>query len=437
MEGVVENVGEFTNYIVNKHFDSGWDRARKYSNGKKVEDVYRPVKVPRSLRPESQAPRSKQASTHSSSSSAGEHRTGLRSASQGQKSRVRSSDFDRGGTAVGRSTQLVAVRNSQVATFPASRKQQAALLAPATRGTFADDCDTTELIRTQEAHHQRVLEEYEDEPDDPTRNPASVLPDKDLWTLQKYEKSTKQLSSAGSRRDSGMTSGYNDDYRGNTQYQAETRSRSAQPPPRSRYYDDDDSDYDERTGRKYDGGGRGYGDRDDRDYDRYVETTERYRGPPVDRRGPDRRESYGRSEYAESYAAGAVARRSDPNLNRSQVSRRPQSSRGRDRDRSYSRSPSRSRSRSRSKDKGIQERITSQFDTSSRGLGVGLAGAVAGGLAGRQFGQKHRQRDIIIGAVVGGLLANAGENRWSEYQEEKKRDQEGMRYDGRSRSQGR
>ncbi len=66
-----------------------------------------------------------------------------------------------------------------------------------------------------------------------------------------------------------------------------------------------------------------------------------------------------------------------------------------------------------------------------------MAGAVAGGLAGRQFGQKHRQRDIIIGAVVGGLLANAGENRWSEYQQEKKEKEEGYRYDGRSRSQGR
>lgn len=76
-----------------------------------------------------------------------------------------------------------------------------------------------------------------------------------------------------------------------------------------------------------------------------------------------------------------------------------------ERDRSYS--SSRSRSRSRSKD-GIRGKIDDTFDTSMRGLGVGLAGAIAGGLAGRQFGHKHRERDILIGAVVGGKSAIQG-----------------------------
>lgn len=94
-------------------------------------------------------------------------------------------------------------------------------------------------------------------------------------------------------------------------------------------------------------------------------------------------------------------------------------SRGRrDRDRSYSDSRSRSRSRSKS---GIRGKIDETFDTSARGLGVGLAGAVAGGLAGRQFGHKHRERDIIIGAIVGGLGANAAETKWRDWKDGKER----------------
>lgn len=107
-------------------------------------------------------------------------------------------------------------------------------------------------------------------------------------------------------------------------------------------------------------------------------------------------------------------------------------SRGRrDRDRSYS--DSRSRSRSRSKEhEGIRGKIEENFDTSMRGLGVGLAGAVAGGLAGRQFGHKHRERDIIIGAIVGGLGANAAETKWRDYQDNKNDKED--RYGGRSKS---
>ena len=103
-------------------------------------------------------------------------------------------------------------------------------------------------------------------------------------------------------------------------------------------------------------------------------------------------------------------------------SRRSQSRGRRDRDRdsrSRSRSGSRSRSRSHS---GIRGKIDDTFDTSMRGLGVGLAGAVVGGLAGREFGHKHRQRDMIIGALVGGLGANAAENKWHGWKEDKEKD---------------
>lgn len=155
-----------------------------------------------------------------------------------------------------------------------------------------------------------------------------------------------------------------------------------------------------------------------------------------------RRESY-RSGYDEPYGAGAVAqyRRSDGALDRreeSYVSRRSKS-RGRDRDRSYSRSRSRSRSDDRG---GIKEKLEDTFDVSGRGLGVGIAGAVIGGLAGKEFGGKsHRQRDMVLGALVGGLGANIAENKYREWKGSKEQRLERDEYEayggrdiGRSRS---
>lgn len=260
------------------------------------------------------------------------------------------------------------------------------------------------------------------------------LPPKEDLLLVYKSKSNK------SRRDSAMASGYRDDYR-ESGYRGEN-DRPRSQPPRGRYYDDEDSDYDERTGDRHRGGGRGYDDRDD--YDTVKETREVYRGPAQNRPwGPERNES-GRSDYSSApYGAGAVAqygRKSDTNLDRSYVTRR-EKSRGRDsyrsRSRSYSRSPSRSRSRSGS---GIRGKLEETFSTRPAGLGAGLAGAVIGGLAGREFGHKHKNRDIIIGAVVGGLAANAGENKWREYKDNKEREisrdveRYERPYDGRSRS---
>ena len=129
-----------------------------------------------------------------------------------------------------------------------------------------------------------------------------------------------------------------------------------------------------------------------------------------------------------------------------EVSRRPKSRGGRsdrnrddrdDRDRSYSRSRSRSRSDKGDLDKW-RGKLDETFDTTMQGLGVGLAGAVVGGLAGREYGKKHKNRDILIGALVGGLGANAAENKWVQ-SKGKVRDREDrweQKYDGRSRSRG-
>lgn len=113
------------------------------------------------------------------------------------------------------------------------------------------------IERESETSH-RVRHEYRRERDDPVRKPESVLSKRDLNSIR------------DDRRDSRMShaNGYAD------------RPRSQQP-PRSRYggYDDDDSDYDERTGKRYSARGRGYDDRDDDvPYDREVIETERYRG---------------------------------------------------------------------------------------------------------------------------------------------------------------
>lgn len=141
--------------------------------------------------------------------------------------------------------------------------------------------------------------------------------------------------------------------------------------------------------------------------------------------------------YAAPAAAGAVApyRRSQADL----ATRRSKSRGRRDRSRSYSRSYSRSRSRSRSRNEGIRGKFDEAFDTSLQGAGVAIAGALVGGYAGREFGggRKNQKRDMLIGAVVGGLGANAAENQWREYQNKRKEgggEYDDRYYDRRSRS---
>lgn len=429
MEAVVENSLEATNYLVDKHFDKGWDRARKFVNGKKTKDTTTPYDRSRNRDPPSQ------------SDSTGSDPSDTRRIADGppRSAAVRSSAEFSGGAPLTGSVPLAAAgsgaaaavaANSISAPYPASRRKQRNTLPSPSRDedTYTSRRESIRSLHQESQISDRILRDYELEADDPKRAPESVLSSRDLRRLQ-----------GDPRRDSGM-SGYNDSYAQSTY--APERPRSQQP-PKSRYYDDDaDSDYDDRTGRRYRGGnGRGYED-DDRDYDRVIEETERYRGPPANRPwGQERRESY-RSGYDGPYGAGAVTqygRRSDGALDRQEASYVSRRTRGRDRERSYSRSPSESRSRSRGG--GFKEKVEDQFDLSARGLGVGVAGAVIGGLAGREFGQKHRQRDIAIGAIIGGIGANYAENKWKEWKENKERDQEDDRYEqkydgkyGRSRS---
>lgn len=109
-------------------------------------------------------------------------------------------------------------------------------------------------LEAQSETSERVLRAYENERDDPKRKPSASLVN-------------------SNKRNSGAMS------RANGDYYARSERPGSQAPPRSRYYDEDEeSDYDERTGRRYRSTGRGYDAERDREFDREVVETERYRG---------------------------------------------------------------------------------------------------------------------------------------------------------------
>ncbi|GAB7337324.1 hypothetical protein MBLNU457_g2681t1 [Dothideomycetes sp. NU457] len=214
------------------------------------------------------------------------------------------------------------------------------------------------------------------------------------------------------------------------------------PPPRNRYDDSesDEEDYyprDRRTGpppRYNDGDNYRRRGRDDLP-------------PPSNPRDA--------APYAAAGAAGtgnAVAPYARSNRNTSLSRSR---SRRRRRDRSYSRSRSRPRSSYNHSSDGIEatikEQLEKNFDTSTQGLGAGLAGAAIGGWLGSRYSDQHRrdphkERNIAAGAVVGGLAVNFLENQFQEYRRNKgDRDRGGYEKDarrggqvyGRSRSRSR
>jgi hypothetical protein len=113
---------------------------------------------------------------------------------------------------------------------------------------------------------ERVIRAYESERDDPSRRAETVLSKKDLRKLNSRD---PNMSYANGYASGGLAPGGYDNRRANSQQ-----------PPRNRYYEDDDSDYDERSGRRRGATGRGYGDEyeDDRGYNREIVETERYRG---------------------------------------------------------------------------------------------------------------------------------------------------------------
>lgn len=84
--------------------------------------------------------------------------------------------------------------------------------------------------------------------------------------------------------------------------------------------------------------------------------------------------------------------------------RKKRSSRSKQRDSSRARLKSSGEARPRAKSS-----IRDRFDTSERGLGYGSVGALAGGLLGNELGKGVLP--TLAGAVIGGLGANAFENK--------------------------
>jgi len=117
----------------------------------------------------------------------------------------------------------------------------------------------------ESSHSERVLREYEAERDDPSRKPSASL----------VAKSVGLRLASDKRRDSvGMSQagpGYGRSERATSQRGAPTRNDD--------YYDDEyESDYDDRNGRRTRATGRGYDAERDREFDREIIETERYRG---------------------------------------------------------------------------------------------------------------------------------------------------------------
>ena len=141
---------------------------------------------------------------------------------------------------------------------PASRRG-----APSSRTHF-DLSPSRHDLDEESEQSERVLREYEAERDDPSRKPSASL----VGTSSRLQRRNKD-----DRRDSTRMSHANGGY-----------GRSERPASRGGskyddYYDDEyDSDYDDRTGRRFKASGRGYDADRDRDFDREIIETERYRG---------------------------------------------------------------------------------------------------------------------------------------------------------------
>jgi hypothetical protein len=122
----------------------------------------------------------------------------------------------------------------------------------------------------ESSHSERVLREYEAERDDPLRKPSASL----------VAKSVGLRLASDKRRDSvGMSQaapGYGRSEHGRSE---RATSQRGAPTRNDDYYDDEyESDYDDRTGRRTRATGRGYDAERDREFDREIIETERYRG---------------------------------------------------------------------------------------------------------------------------------------------------------------
>ena len=228
-EAFVELGAEGVNWVTDKYFESGYDKVQQRFKGKK----------------------------------------GNQNNQKDQNSQGRRGTYDE--TYETKENVAVGGPNQQYSTVSGrQRRHQNRLPSPEGKPGARDIPRNNQPPRSpsldrESLRSEQVIRAYEADPRDPPARPETVLSKKDLKKL---------------RRESRMS--YANGYGGGSNMQApyDSRRPQSQQPAKSRYYDDDDSDYDERTGRRYRTTGRGYDDGydDDRDYDREVVTTERYRG---------------------------------------------------------------------------------------------------------------------------------------------------------------
>lgn len=135
---------------------------------------------------------------------------------------------------------------------------------PAASASASVDSQRQASPDDESLHSERVLREYEAERDDPKRKPSASL----------VARSVSLRQPKGKRRDSARMSQANGGY-GRSERPASQRGASKYDD----YYDDEyESDFDDRTGRRTRTTGRGYDAERDRDFDREIIETERYRG---------------------------------------------------------------------------------------------------------------------------------------------------------------
>jgi hypothetical protein len=287
MADLVELAAEGVDRLVDSHhfdksYDKGYDVYRKFVNGKQVESTVTPYDREKDeKRRESTAGAQSNAKDTSprASQAGGNSREVRSSAAGGAPSGGPESHHDTAPSTV--TAAQTSLRRKQRNELPSPERDNfastaipaAAVGAAAAAGAYTyNNTRRNGEFERQSSISDQVLREYEREADDPTRRAEKVLSPSQLNKIPRS--STVKSSKRGPRRDSAMTSRYADDYQAGSQYAGSQRPRSQ--PPRSRYDDDGDSDYDEKSGRRSRNNGRGY---DDREYDRVIEETERYRGP--------------------------------------------------------------------------------------------------------------------------------------------------------------
>lgn len=147
---------------------------------------------------------------------------------------------------------------------PAPRQKPASAVSSRRSHRYASQSPHRYDIDEESQQSEQILREYEAERDDPKRKPSASLVARSVSLRQAKDR----------RRDSVRMSHANGGY-GRSERPTSQRGGSKYDD----YYDDEyESDYDDRTGRRTKTTGRGYDAERDREFDREIIETERYRG---------------------------------------------------------------------------------------------------------------------------------------------------------------